>query len=113
MMPMDKSPGPYGFNARFLKNCWYIIKEDFYHLCQDFYNDTVSLQVINSSLITLVPKVNSPRNAGDFRPISLLNSVLKLITKLLANRLQLVILKLIHRNQYGFIRTRTIQDCIA
>jgi hypothetical protein len=113
MMPMDKSPGLNVFNARFLTNYWHIIKEDFYHLCQDFYNSTISLQAINNSLITLVPKVNNPRNARDFRPISLLNSVLKLITKLLANRLQLVILKLIHINQYGFIRTRTIQDCIA
>jgi retron-type reverse transcriptase len=64
-------------------------------------------------MITLVPKVSNPRNIGDFRPISLLNSVLILITKLLANILQLIILKLIHRNQFGFIRTRTIQDCIA
>jgi hypothetical protein len=113
LMPMDKSPGPDDFNERFLKSCWHIIKEDFYQLCQDFYNGLISLQSINSSLITLVPKVNNPRNAGDFRPISLLNSALKLITKILANRLQLVILKLIHRNQYGFIKTRTIQDCIA
>jgi hypothetical protein len=97
-MPMDKSPGPDGFNARFLKKCWHIIKANFYQLCQDFYNGEVSLQAINSSMITLVPKVSNPRNAGDFRPISLLNLVLKLITKLLANRLQLVILKLIHRN---------------
>jgi retron-type reverse transcriptase len=71
------------------------------------------LQTINNSMITLVPKVSNPRNVGDFRPISLLNSVLILITKLLTNILQLIILKLIHRNQFGFIRTRTIQDCIA
>jgi retron-type reverse transcriptase len=34
-------------------------------------------------------------------------------TKLLANRLQAVILQLVHRNQYGFIKTRTIQDFLA
>jgi len=38
---------------------------------------------------------------------------MKLITKLLANRLQRVITDLIHKNQYGFIKTRTIQDCLA
>jgi hypothetical protein len=36
-----------------------------------------------------------------------------MITKLLANRLQRVILQLTHRNQYGFIRQRSIQDCLA
>jgi retron-type reverse transcriptase len=42
-----------------------------------------------------------------------MNSVLKLITIILANRLQMVIIPMIHKNQYGFIRTRSIQDCIA
>jgi hypothetical protein len=50
---------------------------------------------------------------SDFRSISLLNSTVKLITKLLANRLQEVILKAIHQNQCGFIRNRSIQDCLA
>jgi hypothetical protein len=43
----------------------------------------------------------------------LLNISLKLITKLLANRLQMKILELVHANQYGFLKTRTIQDCVA
>jgi hypothetical protein len=38
---------------------------------------------------------------------------MKLITKLLAIRLQLVIQSLIHKNLYGFIQSRTIQDCLA
>jgi retron-type reverse transcriptase len=39
--------------------------------------------------------------------------VLKIITKLLANRLQKVILKLVHSNQYGFLKKRSIQDCLG
>jgi hypothetical protein len=112
-MPSEKTPGPDGFNALFLKKCWPIIKNDFYKLCNDFYERQVSLQAINSSLITLIPKVNNPSSTGDFRPISLLNSGLKLITKLLSKRLQTVILSLVHKNQYGFIKSRTIQDCLA
>lgn len=50
---------------------------------------------------------------GDFRPISLLNTCIKLITKLLADRLQTIILQLVHQNQYGFIKSRSIQDCLA
>ena len=38
---------------------------------------------------------------------------MKLLTKLLANRLQKIITNLIHKNQYGFIKSRTIQDCLA
>ena len=53
------------------------------------------------------------RRVNDFRPITLLNSSVKLITKILANRLQQSITSLVHTNQYGFIRTRTIHDYVA
>jgi retron-type reverse transcriptase len=38
---------------------------------------------------------------------------MKIITKLLANRLQGIILKLVHKNQYGFLSNRSIQDCLG
>lgn len=97
----------------FLKKCWPLIKSDFYNLCQDFFDCVVNLESINVSYITLIPKVNNPETVNDFRPISLLNCSIKLLTKILANRLQQVIIQLLHHNQYGFIKGRTIQDCIA
>jgi len=82
-------------------------------LCFDFFSGDLNIQAINNSFITLIPKVNNPTNVNDFRPISLMNYVLKVITKLMANRVQSVITTLIHTNQYGFIKSRTIQDCLA
>ena len=110
-MPSDKAPGLDGFNGMFMKKCWNIIKQDVYKLCQDFYDCVVDLTPINTSFITLVPKVSSLEQVNDYRPISLLNSII--ITKNLVDRLQLVILELIHLNHYGFLRSRTIQDCLA
>ena len=110
-MPSDKAPGLDGFNGMFMKKCWNIIKQDVYKLCQDFYDCVVDLTPINTSFITLVPKVSSLEQVNDYRPISLLNSII--ITKILVDRLQLVILELIHLNHYGFLRSRTIQDCLA
>jgi hypothetical protein len=78
-----------------------------------FFHGNVCLQSINKSFITLIPKVESPVYVIVFRPISLLNSSVKLLTKLLANRLQTIITKLVHINQYGFIKSRTIQDCLG
>jgi hypothetical protein len=112
-MHCDKAPGHDGFNGRFLKTCWHIIKEDVYAVCLDFFNGLVDLEAINISFITLIPKVNNPSRVNDFRPISLLSCVVKIITQLLGDRLQSVIIPLVHKNQYGFIKSRTIQDCLA
>ena len=113
MMPADRAPGPDGFTGIFLKTCWEVIKEDFYKLCNQFFEGNLNLESINEGLITLIPKVNAPLTINEYRPITLLNCSLKVITKLLANRLQRIVLKIVHRNQYGFLKGRMIQDCLA
>ena len=112
-MPADRAPGPGGFTGIFLKTCWEVIKEDSYKLCNQFFEGNLNLESINEGLITLIPKVQAPSTINEYRPITLLNCCLKVITKLLANRLQRLVLKIVHRNQYGFLKGRTIQDCLA
>src|SRR3954469_7701947 len=96
-----------------MKQCWSIIKKDFFQLVSDIYNRRISMENINGSHITLIPKNQTPETVNDFRPISLTNTCLKFLTKLVANRFQEVIMDCIHANQYGFIKSRTIQDCLA
>lgn len=104
-LPVDRAPGPNGFNGLFVKRCWSIIEPDFLRLIKDFHDGKLALDSINGSLITLIPKMLSPESPNDFRPISLTNTYLKFLTKLLANRLQSLILKCIHKNQYGFLKS--------
>jgi hypothetical protein len=111
-LPNDKAPGPDGFNNLFFMKAWPIIK-DMHRLCMDFFSHQVDIKSINSFYITLVPKKDNLEGVNNFRPISLLNSSLKVISKLLANRLQKKALHIVHENQYGFIRGRTIQDCLG
>jgi hypothetical protein len=112
-LPNEKSPGPDGFNNEFINARWPIIGTKIKCLIQDFFDEKISLKSINSSLITLIPKIKNPPSPNDFRTISLLNSVLKILIKLLANRLQKEILKIVHKNQYGFLKKRSIQDCLG
>lgn len=87
-MPPDRAPGPDGFNGHFLKCCWSIIKDDFYKLCDEFYDSKLDIAGINEGFITLILKIASPETANEFRPITLLNCCLKIVTKLLANLLR-------------------------
>jgi hypothetical protein len=103
-LPNENFPGPDGFNNEFIKNCWNIIDAYIKKEMKDFYDGNIWLESINSSYITLIPKIDTPLLLGDFRPISLLNSVLKIVTKLLANRLQKIILKLVHKNIMVFLK---------
>lgn len=103
-LPLDKALGPGGFNGLFMKICWHIIKHDFDELCQDFYEGDLDITSINWSYITLVPKKPTPETVSDYRLISLVNSDLKLLTKLLAKRDTTI---------SSFLNSRTIQDCLA
>lgn len=112
-MPIDKALGPDGFNGLFLKKCWHIISEDYYKMATSFFEGRTSIRNLNTSFITMIPKKQNPETANDYKPIALQSSSLKFVTKIMADRLQTVILQLIHENQYGFIKSRTIQDCLA
>lgn len=111
-LPRGKSPSPDGFN-KFIKSCWSIIANDFYDLIRNFLQERLCIRSINASNITLIPKSEGANKVNDFRPISLLNTSMMVITKLLEHRLQGIIPKLMHKNQYGFIKKRTIQDCLT
>ena len=73
----------------------------------------MQLENLNDAYITLIPKKQTPECVGDLRPISRTSVGLKFLTKLAANRFQQEITKCVHKNQYGIIKSRTIQDCLA
>jgi hypothetical protein len=58
-LPADKSPVPDGFNSDFIKRCWPIVHQDFFELCQGFFEERVCMQSINSSHIVLIPKIDN------------------------------------------------------
>ena len=110
-LPPDKAPGPDGFTGIFFKKAWEIIKGDFMNAFHAFWSqDYRSLQHINDAYMVLLKKKPLPSEIRDYRPISLIHSFSKLITKCLANRLASVLSGLVRNNQSAFIKGRCIHD---
>lgn len=90
--------GPDGFNINFFKDFWSLIKGDIVKVFEEFYEHGKLVRGLNAAFITLIPKNAVPTSLADYRPIGLIGSVYKLIAKVLAARLQLVMLALISQN---------------
>lgn len=110
-MPPDKAPGPDGFTGRFYKSCWSVIKVDVMAALHFLWSTNFrNLWKLNSAYITLIPKKPNAEQVKDFRPISLVHSFAKLVTKILANRLAGRLDEMVSPNQSAFIKKRFIQD---
>ncbi|KAK1300235.1 hypothetical protein QJS10_CPB13g01231 [Acorus calamus] len=102
------SPGPDGFPARFFQVYWNVVKEDFISAIKSFFISGFLLRQLNHSFISLIPKTKHADSFDNFRPISLCNSVYKTITKIMSERLQGVLPKLVLPNQSAFVKGRNI-----
>jgi len=108
----SKSPGPDGFNFGFLKHCWEIIKLDMLSAVKDFAYKSNWPRGSNASFLCLVPKVENPQQLGEFRPISLVGCLYKIISKALSLRLKKVISKVIDFRQSTFLEGRGLLDSV-
>lgn len=109
----DKAPGTDGFPLMFYTNFWDIIKSDLMRIFNDLYNHNIQLHRLNEALIVLIPKKDGAVNISDFRPISLLNGVYKIIAKILAIRLRKVIQALIDPAQAAFLPGKSTLHSVA
>ena len=102
--PKNKSPGPDGFTSEFFQACWHIVGENVTEAALYLLNGGSWLNQASNTFISLIPKNECADKLDQFRPISLCNSFYKIIAKVLANRLQQVMPKLISPNQAAFIK---------
>ncbi|XP_071688860.1 uncharacterized protein [Rutidosis leptorrhynchoides] len=107
----DKAPGPDGFNFAFIKKYWDILKDEVISSVAVAFNRKIMPRGMGLAFFfTLIPKVKNPSFIKDYRPISLIGVMYKIITKILAMRLVKVLDKIIGKEQSYFITGRQILD---
>ncbi|CAN6707535.1 unnamed protein product [Malus baccata var. baccata] len=108
-----KAPGPDGFQGIFYRSFWDIVVEDVNNLVRSFLRDEISPTEINNTHIMLLPKIPNPVSVSHVRPISLCNYSYKVLSKVLANRLKILLPQIISATQNAFVAGRQIQDNIG
>lgn len=97
-MSSEKALGRDGMTVLFFKHFWEVAGMDVIKTVQEFFITRELLPDLNSTNITLIPKVDNPFMVSQFRPISLCNVIYKLISNITMKRLKLVLPKLISRS---------------
>ncbi|GKE61863.1 RNA-directed DNA polymerase, eukaryota, partial [Tanacetum coccineum] len=106
----DKSSGPEGFTFEFFNKYWSMVGNDVGNAVKEFFSSSTFPNGCNPSFIALIPKVLYAKRLNDFRPSSLVGCQYKIISKILANRLSLVIDDIISQEQSAFVKGRQIID---
>ncbi|KAJ0445513.1 putative RNA-directed DNA polymerase [Helianthus annuus] len=105
-----KAPGPDGFTLKFYKRHWSLLKPALVKMMSDFHETGEISRGCNASFIALIPKSSDPQVSADYRPISLVGSIYKIISKVLAGRLKDVMSSLVSPTQSAFVGGRYILD---
>lgn len=110
-LPGDKSPGLDGFMTTFFKACWNTVKPNIMLAVNHFSNlQTAHLHWLNSADVALIPKKDGAEDISDFRPISLIHAITKIIAKMMSKRLAPHMNDLVSQAQSAFIKKRCIHD---
>ena len=108
----DKALESDGFPMAFFQSCWGVVKTDILKVLNYFHELGSFEKSLNVTFLALIPKKSEAVEVRDFRPISLVGGVYKILAKLLANRLRLVLPNIISPSQNAFIQGREILDSV-
>lgn len=105
-LPRNKTSGPDGYSSEFFKGCWRVVGPEITEAVLEFFREGHLLKQWNATTLVLIPKFPTASRTTDFRPISCLNTMYKVISKLLASRLQGLLSQVISSSRSAFMPGR-------
>lgn len=102
-MAKDKSPGPDGWTIELFQHFFDLIGSEITEVVDEYRRKGEVYSPFNATFIALIPKKENPETFEDFRPISLCNSIYKIIAKVIAIRIKPILTRCISSEQFGFL----------
>lgn len=109
-MYQEKASGLDGLNPAFFQMYWNIVGQDVIEFCRKYMRTGVLPSGVNQTLVCLIPKVKVPQRMTDLHPISLCSVLVRVLSKILANRLKPCLKHLISDKQSAFVEGRLLND---
>ncbi|WCJ43897.1 hypothetical protein M5689_024606 [Euphorbia peplus] len=109
-MHSDRSLGPDGLNPGFFQHFWNVIGVEIFNACVGWLSRNEFPASLNDTIIVLIPKCDQPDSMSNLRPISFCNVLYKLIAKVLANRIKIILPEIISESQSAFVLGRALVD---
>jgi hypothetical protein len=109
----NKAPGADGMSQDVFKDAWEIKHPDFLAILQQMHTEGVITIKQKHGMMVCLPKIQRPTGPGDYRLLTLFNADIKVMGRIIANRLGLWLPSIIHTSQHCGVRGNTIFGAVA
>jgi hypothetical protein len=109
---LKSAAGADGFSNKLIKRCWQFLRYPLFNYANFCYETGILTTGFRSACIKLIPKKGDPSKLKNWRPISLLSNMYKILSRAINCRLKKIVNRVCSRAQKGYNSERYVQEVL-